>query len=282
MRAIATSALLVLAAAPLAAQQQNPFARLGSSVRSAHVVYDVLKDGKPVPGARAELGVSGDRLGFETVLPLPGQAEPMRLFRLEAGDTVYRQSGGPGEAEASLRRHLAAAYEQLSTSERERLRENAELFERSGEAGASELELLLTEPAGTETIAGQTCQVIRTGDQTVCTLPGSPGIALRGPVAGLQLVARSVTLNGPVPDALVTVPKGVRWRRVEGWDYGEFATSVWSMTRESDPAEVAPATLASEALRWLASPEAAELLGEYAGDEAMEDEPEADDAVADE
>lgn len=277
-RVFAASALIVLTAAPLAAQEQNPFARTASSIRTAHVVYDVLKDGKPVANARAELGISGDRLGFQTVLPLPGQAEPMRLFRLEAGDTVYLQSGGPGEAELSLRRHLAAAYEKLSAAERRRLRENAKLFQETGEQGASELDVLTAERTGTETIAGQTCEVRRTGGQTVCVLPGSPGVALRGPVGGLELVARSVTLNGAVPEHLVNVPKGVRWRRVDGLDYGEFAQSVWGMTRDSDPAEVAPATLATEALRWLASADAAEMLAEYAGggeDEPVEDEEDA-------
>jgi hypothetical protein len=91
------------------------------------------------------------------------------------------------------------------------------------------------------------------------------------------LVAKKVTLNGTIPAASGVLPKGVRWKKTEPKD-ADFITHVWALKHQSsDPSKVPPASMAKDAVRYLASAQAgAELremgVGQAQGEETGEAE----------
>jgi hypothetical protein len=83
----------------------------------------------------------------------------------------------------------------------------------------------------------------------------------------MKLTATRVSLNGKVPPALVTLPKGVRWKKERTPEDVDFVPWIWQMKKQSDPAEPGPAALAQFAVRYLASPQAASELPRMQGGE---------------
>jgi hypothetical protein len=263
----------VLLGSPLAAQG-NPFALTGGAVKTAYIVYDVSSKDKQAQGASYEIGVSPDRMMMRMVTPfeMGGKKDTARFLVVTTKDSQYTyhslgSSGSEGEVSPTLRGHLARAYAALDASGKARFRQNVKLaVQAGGSSDADAFIMLLGEKSGSETIAGHKCDVYRTGKSTACVVPNAPMVMLRWQDArqGLNLVARKVTLNGPLPPALAALPKGVSWKK-KGADDADFISNIWALKKQSDPETVAPATLSQFAVRYLASPEATTELRQMGG-----------------
>lgn len=263
----------LLAAAPLRAQE-NPFDLPSGSLKSAHIVYDLMSKGKPVPGARAEAGVSGNRWAMRTVSPFEyeGKTDTMRILMVETRDSQYTWTAtgsdrGGGMAGPTLRPHLAREYMALDAAGKARFRKNLKLLASSaaGAEGWKDVEQYtstLGDKAGSETVAGQRCDVYRTAQAQTCVLPQAPRIFLRSADKEQQVdyVAKHVTLNGPLPPSLSAIPKGIRWEKGDIYDDADFVMAIWTQKKESDPTELSPATVTRFAIRYLASPQATSEL----------------------
>ena len=267
---MAGSMLLV---APLAAQD-NPFALTGGSVKTAYIVYDVTGKDKQAAGASYEIGVAGDRMMMRMVTPFEaaGKKDTARFVVVATKDSQYTyhslgSGGAEGEVSPTLRPHLARAYASLDAAAKARFRQNAKLAtEASGSSDADAFITLIGEKSGTETIAGHKCDVYRTRKSSACVIPHAPMVMLRWQDGsqGLNLVAKKVTLNGPLPPALAALPKGVSWKK-SGPDDADFINNVWALKKQSDPEAVPPAALTQFAVRYLSSPEATAELKEMGG-----------------
>jgi hypothetical protein len=271
----------ILLGAPLAAQD-NPFALTGGAVKTAYIVYDVSSKDKQAQGASYEIGVGADRMMMRMVTPfeVAGKKDTARFLVVATKDSQYTyhslgSGGAEGEVGPTLRSHLARAYAALDGAGKARFRQNAKLAVQTG--GSSDADAYITligEKSGTETIAGHKCDVYRRGNSSACVIPQAPMVMLRWQDGkqGLNLVAKKVTLNGPLPPAMAALPKGVSWKK-KGADDADFISNVWALKKQSDPETVAPATLTQFAVRYLASPEATAELREMGGG-AGEDTPE--------
>lgn len=175
---------------------------------------------------------------------------------------------GDGKVSPTLRPHLAREYAALDAAGKARFKENVRLVFKSSELSSSsdadELIMLVGDKTGSETIAGHKCDVYKRGKTTVCMLPQAPRVMLRwtDEKQGVSIVAKKITLNGPIPAAAGLLPKGVRWKK-EPYDDADFILGIWSLKKpESDPAAVPGATLAKFAVGYLASPAATAELRE--------------------
>jgi hypothetical protein len=264
------------AAGPLAGQQ-NPFAFTSPTVKSAHIVYDMSSQGKPVPGANLELGVTADRWVMRLVSPfdMGGKKDTIRSVVVETRDSVYRYnalgSGArDGEVSASLRPHLLRGYETLDGAGKARLRENLKLVSKGSDRGSDfdQLIAMVGEKTGAETVAGQRCDVYRRGDTVACVLPQAPGVPLKWTdKQGNTIVARKVTLNGPIPPAASVLPKGVKWKPDDDYEGGDFAMGLWEHKHPDATERPTPAQVAGFAVKYLASAQAAAELKEMGGGE---------------
>jgi hypothetical protein len=92
---------------------------------------------------------------------------------------------------------------------------------------------------------------------------------------GVTMVAKKVTLNGPIPPAASVFPKGVAWKKSPSPEDADFITNIWAFKKQADPTGVPAATVAQFAVRYLASAEAAPELRAMQGDpsEGSEDNP---------
>ncbi|HEX6433687.1 MAG TPA: hypothetical protein VFZ87_05580 [Gemmatimonadales bacterium] len=263
----------MLLGAPLAAQD-NPFALTGGSVKTAYIVYDVSSKDKQAQGASYEIGVAADRMMMRMVTPFEaaGKKDTARFLVVATKDSQYSyhsigSAGAEGEVSPTLRAHLGRAYAALDAAGKARFRQNAKLAaETSGSNDADAYITLIGEKGGTETIAGHRCDVYRTRKSSACVIPNAPMVMLRWQDGsqGLNLVAKKVSLNGPLPPALAALPKGVSWKKT-GPDDAEFISNVWALKKQTDPEKVPPATLSQFAVRYLASPEATKELREMSG-----------------
>ena len=277
------AAILALLLPGSLAAQDNPFALTGGSVKTAYIVYDVIAQ-KQQPGATPtyEMGVAADHVIIKMVMPfeMGGKKDTVRSLVVTTRDSqyTYNKMGGQqeGEVSATLRPHLAREYAALDAAGKARFRENIKLATQLG--GGSDADAFITlfgERTGSETIAGHKCDVYKAKESTACVMPGAPMVMLRwvDPSQGMTMVAKKVTLNGPMPPAMGVLPKGVRWKKTEPKD-ADFITDVWSLKNQtSDPSNVAAATMAKDAVRYLASAQAgAELREMGAGQETGEAE----------
>jgi hypothetical protein len=278
----------MLLGVPLAAQD-NPFAITGGSVKTAYIVYDVTSKDKQAQGASYEIGVAPDRMMMRMVTPFEaaGKKDTARFLVVATKDSQYTyhslgSAGAEGEVSPTLRGHLARAYATLDAGAKARFRQNAKLaVEASGSSDADAFITLIGEKSGTETIAGHKCDVYRTRKSSACVIPGAPMVMLRWQDGnqGLNLVAKKVTFNGPIPPALAALPKGVTWKK-SGPDDADFISNVWSLKKQSDPEKVPSVTLTQFAVRYLASPEATAELREM-GSGVAEAPPETGEAESD-
>ena len=254
---------LLVAASPLAAQE-NPFAFTGGSVKTAYIVYDVISKEKQTQGSTFELGVAPDRWIMRTVSPFEyaGKKDTMRVLAVTTRDSQYTLTamGGQREGEAGplMRPYLAREYAALSSAAKGRFRENLKLAVETG--GSSDVEqyiTLLGDKAGTETVAGHKCDVYKTKKATACVLPQAPGVMLRWTNNDdkVNLVAKKVTINGPIPPALSVLPKGMKWKKKEA-DDADFLLNVWALKKQAEPTAVSAADVAKFAVGYLASAEA--------------------------
>src|SRR4051794_8492940 len=276
------AAILALLLPGSLAAQDNPFALTGGSVKTAYIVYDVSAQ-KHQPGAAPtyEMGVAADRVIMKMVMPFEagGKKDTLRSYVLATRDSqyTYNKMGGQqeGEVSATLRPHLAREYAALDASGKARFRENIKLAtELGGGSDADAFVTLFGEKAGSETIAGHKCDVYKMKKGSACVMPGAPMVMLRwvDPSQGLTLVAKKVTLNGPLPPASGVLPKGVKWQKTEPKD-ADFVTNVWALKNQSsDPTKVPPATMAKDAVRYLASAQASAELKEMGAGQAQDEE----------
>jgi hypothetical protein len=281
---------LLLAASPLAAQV-NPFAFTGGSVKTAYIVYDIVSEQPQTQGATFELGVAPDRWIMRTVTPfeVAGKKDTMRVLAVTTRDSQYTVSamGGQrdGEAGPLMRPHLAREYAALSSAAKARFRENLRLAVQTG--GSSDVEqyiTLLGDKAGSETVAGHKCDVYKTKKATACVLPQAPGVMLRwaNNEDKVNLVAKKVTINGPIPPALSVLPKGLKWKPKEA-DDADFLMNVWALKKQAEPEGVSPAAVTKFAVGYLASAEATtelRAMTDQSGDseDAPDDEAEANES----
>jgi hypothetical protein len=258
-----------LVSMPVAAQD-NPFALTGGSVKSAYIVYQVTSKDPNAQAASYEIGVTSDRFIVRMVTPfeLAGKKDTLRLVVLSTPDSQYTYSNMGGEQEGQvsplLRPHLARAYAGLDAAAKARFRENVKLATVS--TGATDTDGLITlvgNKSGSETIAGHKCDVYKTGTSSACVVPQAPMVMLRWQdnKQGLNLIAKRVVLNGPLPSALAMLPKGIKWVK-QAPDDADFITNVWSLKKQTDPASVPPATLTRFGVGYLASPQATAELRE--------------------
>jgi hypothetical protein len=264
------------------AGQDNPFALTGGSVKTAYIVYEVSAQ-KQQPGATAtyEMGVAADRMIMKMVTPfeMGGKKDTMHFVAVSTRDSQYTYTqmaaGREGEASATLRPHLAREYAALDAAAKARFRENVKLAtELGGGSDADAFVTLFGEKAGSETIAGQKCDVYKMKKGSACVMPGAPMVMLRwvDPSQGVTLVAKKVTLNGTISAASGVLPKGVRWKKTEPKD-ADFITHVWALKHQSsDPSKVPPASMAKDAVRYLASAQAGAELREMGAGQAQGEE----------
>jgi hypothetical protein len=252
-------------------------------VKSAHITYDGSSKGKPVPGSKVELGVTGQSLAMRMTLPLEigGEKGTLNVLFVENRDSMYKWTDGDGSVNRSLRSFLAKEYDALDGAAKARLRENLKLTD-AVEDDAFGMPSFLGEKTGSQTIAGHRCDVYRAGKTTTCVLSQAVMIPLSmTDEQGLTWVATKVTLNGALPPATSVLPKGVRWKKERDFEGGDFAVEIWTQKKETDPTSATPAAIAQFAIRYLASPQAASELRERrgpAGEETGEAEDPADEA----
>jgi hypothetical protein len=258
----------LLFAAPLAAQD-NPFAFTGGGVKTAYIVYDVTSSKQQTTGSRYEIGVAPDRWIMRMVTPLEfaGKKDTLRVWAVTTRDSQYTYNAmgaQPAEAEvnATLRPHLGRAYAALDGAGKARFRENAKLAAQKG--GSSDAEAYITlvgQKTGSETIVGHKCDVYKAGKATACVVPGAPMVMLRwsNEKDGVNLMAKKVTLNGPIPSGLGLLPKGAKWKKGPA-DDADFITNIWELKKQSDPSTVPAATVSQYVVRYLASPGASAEL----------------------
>ncbi|HKH84285.1 MAG TPA: hypothetical protein VKA25_11410 [Gemmatimonadales bacterium] len=132
---------------------------------------------------------------------------------------------------------------------------------------------LTRDKVGSETIAGHKCDVYKLKKTSACIIPGAPMVMLRwdDQKDGTTLVARKVTLNGPIPTVASVLPKGVKWKKKPA-DDADFIAGIWAMKKQSDPEAVAVPQLAKFGVSYLASPGAAAELWEMSSGSSDGDE----------
>lgn len=257
-RLVATG--ILMAAGPLAAQD-NPFAFTGGAVKTAYIVYDVISKEKQGQGYGFEIGVAPDRWIMRTVslIDMGGKKDTLRILAVTTRDSQYTVTSMTGQrsAEASplMRPHLAREYAALDAAAKSRFRQNLKLAVETG--GSSDADMYMTligDKVGAEAVAGHKCDVYKTKKATACVLPQAPGVMLRwaDDKQGVNVVAKKVTLNGPIPPALSVLPKGVQWEQ-KSFDDADFVMNVWALKKQTDPEGVSPASVAQFAVRYLAS-----------------------------
>lgn len=264
----------LLLAAPLAGQE-NPFAFTGGSVKSAYIVYDWVSKGKAMPGATLESGVAPDRWIVRTTMPfeVAGKKDIMRMLAITTRDSQYKYNTmgtqrGDGEVSPTLRPHLAREYAALDAGGKARFKENLKLATDDNSSASGDMDAFVTltgDKVGSETIAGHKCDVYqRKGSFTACIMPNAPMVMLKWSDESMTLVAKKVTLNGPIPTVASLLPKGVRWKK-KPVDDADFIVGIWTLKKQTDPETVPAAQLAKFAVGYLASPGAAAELREMSG-----------------
>ncbi|MBA3443620.1 MAG: hypothetical protein H0T58_02030 [Gemmatimonadales bacterium] len=284
----------LLLAGPLAGQD-NPFAFTGGSVKSAYIVYDLVSKGKAVEGATWESGVAPDRWIIRTSMPLDiaGKKDVAHGLAITTRDSLYKYNTmgsqrGQGEVSPTMRFHLGREYAALDAGGKSRFKENLKLATSGNSAADSDMDAFVTltgDKVGSETVAGHKCDVYkRKGGFTACVMPNAPMVMLKwsDEKDGMTLVAKKVTLNGPIPTVASVLPKGVRWKK-EPVDDADFIVGIWAMKKQTDPSAVPAAQLAKFGVGYLASPAATAEIREMSGgggedepapeDESGEDEP---------
>ncbi len=283
----------VLMAASPSAAQDNPFAFTGGAVKSAYIVYDLKNKEGAVQGATWESGVAPDRWIVRLVMPvdLGGKKDTMRSLVIVTRDSQYKYNtmgsqGGEGEVSPTLRFHLAREYAALDAGGKARFKENLRLGTAADNSSASDdMDAFITltgDKVGSETVAGHKCDVYKRKTFTACVMPRAPMVMLRwsDTKQGMNLVARKVTLNGPIPTVASLRPKAVRWKKTP-YDDADFILGLWTLKKESDPSAVPGATLARFAVKYLASPGTAAELREMSGGGEEEEEAPAEDPAED-
>jgi hypothetical protein len=271
----------LMAASPLAAQD-NPFAFTGGSVKTAYIVYDFKTKGSETAGATYESGVAPDRWIIRMVMPvdLGGKKDTLRSLAITTRDSQYKYNTlgsqpSDGEVSPTLRFHLAREYAALDAGGKARFKENLKLGTADNSSAADDMDALVMltgEKVGSETVAGHKCDVYKRKGFTACVVPHAPMVMLRwsDERQGLTLVAKKVTLNGPIPSLASLRPKGVRMQK-KPYDDADFILGIWTLKKQSDPSSVPAASLASFAVKYLASPGAAAELREMSGGSGEEE-----------
>ncbi|HJR17760.1 MAG TPA: hypothetical protein VJ808_12985 [Gemmatimonadales bacterium] len=219
-----------------------------------------------------------------TPFELAGKKDTMRMLAVTTRDSQYTYNAmgtqrGEGEVSPTLRHHLAREYAALEGPAKARFKENVRLLVRTPDFGSSDSDsdafiTLTGDKTGSATVAGHKCDVYKRDRVTACVLPNAPMVMLRwsNEKDGVTMVAKKVTLNGPVPPATSVLPKGVQWKK-GGYDDADFVLGIWALKKQADPESVPAKQLTRFAVSYLASPAAtAELREMSAGAEQGEAE----------
>jgi hypothetical protein len=231
-----------------------------------------------------ELGVAPDRwiMRMTTPFEIAGKKDTLRALAVTTRDSQYSYNqmgseGTQGEVSATLRPHLAREYAALNASGKARFRENVKLVTKAEELGSNDdpgsLITLTGDKTGSETIGGHKCDVYKHGKVTACVMPQAPMVMLRwnDENQGLNMVARKITLNGPVPPAASVLPKGVKWTK-KAYDDADFILGIWTLKKQTDPEAVPAAQLAKFGVGYLASAAATAELREMSQGMGEEEE----------
>lgn len=292
MRRIFVVASGVLMAASPSAAQDNPFAFTGGSVKSAYIVYDLRSKEGAVQGATWESGVAPDRWIVRMTLPvdLGGKKDTMRSLVIVTRDSQYKYNTmglqrGDGEVSPTLRFHLAREYAALDAGGKARFKENLRSGTADNSSASDDMDafiLLTGDKVGSETVAGHKCDVYKRKTFTACVMPHAPMVMLKwsDTKQNMNLVAKKVTLNGPIPTVASLRPKAVRWKKTP-YDDADFILALWTFKKESDPSAVPGATLARFGVKYLASRGTAAELREMSGGGEEEEEAPAEDLAED-
>jgi len=270
---------VLMAASPLAAQE-NPFAFTGGKVKSAYIVYDLVSNEKQPKGSSFEIGVGVDRMIVRAKYPLDlgGKKDTIGIIAVTTRDSQYTvtsmEGKRDGEVSPLMRPHLAREYAALNAAAKGRFRENLKLaIQTGGSSDAEQYITLVGDKTGSETVAGHKCDVYKAKTVTVCVMPQAPGVMLKwaSKENGVDMVARKVTLNGPIPPPASVLPKGLKWRK-KAVDDADFISNVWALKKQTDPEAVPAAAQAQFAVRYLATPEATTELRAMQPDPSSSDE----------
>ena len=266
---------ILLAASPLAAQD-NPFAFTGGSVKTAYIVYELMNKEGAVQGTTWESGVAQDRWIMRMVMPvdLGGKKDTMRSLIITTRDSQYKYNtmgsqGSDAEVSPTLRFHLAREYAALDAAGKARFKENLKLGTADNSSASDDMDafiMLTGDKVGSETVAGHKCDVYKRKTFTACVMPQAPMVMLKwsDQKQNINLVAKKVTLNGPVPTVASVRPKAIQWKK-GSYDDADFIMGIWTLKKQTDPETVPAATLAQFAVKYLASPGASAELQEMSG-----------------
>jgi len=241
MRYVLGLVAVMALSAPLLAQV-NPFRPAGGGVQSAVIAYTLSGS---ISGTE-ELTLDGDRMARRgtTSMKMFGKTVTSESLELMTHDSVYSVdlAKKTGFAMPNYAPYLADEYDHLPGKQKKHLQQNLELAAQTlGQAFGMGNIAQANQVVGQETVAGETCEVRKFGDWSVCALARDPRIALKtsGEIVCMEMntVAMSAAINQGAPAAKFAVPAGVKW-----------ATPDTSLSRD-------PKATAKEMLRMLSSEE---------------------------
>jgi len=208
--------VVLFAATSSLAAQVNPFKPSGRSVKSAVIAYTV----SGAMSGTEELALDGDRMARRgaTSMKMFGRTVTSETLTLTTRDSVYSVdlTKKTGFAMPNYGPFLADEYDRLSGKQKKQLQQNLELAAQTlGQAFGLGSIAQANQVAGQETVAGQTCDVRKFGDWSVCALAADPSITLRtsGEIMCMELntVATSATINQGASADKLAMPSGVVW-----------------------------------------------------------------------
>lgn len=255
-RPFLAAAALVLAAAPLAAQD-NPFTPADGPVRDARVAYALSAGGQQIIG-RADLLHSGSKWALSIAIRDSLSGDTLKSWALLTQDSVYRwQAFGDasaGSRSASFRAHLARAFSELTPAQKAAAIRGIRAIPPGAAAALELLPNAIGTRAGTAEVAGHRCVVWRVGRERYCALEQSPEIVLQwfGRADIVTLTATSVSFE-PLADGGFEPPEGAKFTPEPGLEGIEFFHSLFDEENERDSATISPMELARWSLRFLGS-----------------------------
>jgi hypothetical protein len=215
MRYVLAFVATVAVSAPLAAQV-NPFKPGGGAVHSAVIAYTLSGS---LSGTE-ELALDGDRMvrRGSTSMRVFGRTVTSESVVLSTHDSVYSVdlTKKTGFVLPNYGPYLADEYDRLSGKQKKQLQQNLELAAQTmGQAFGMGNIAQANQAVGQETVAGQTCDLRKFGDWSVCALAADPRITLKasGEIMCMEMntVASSATINQGVPADEFALPAGVSW-----------------------------------------------------------------------
>ena len=273
--ALAAGASLVV---PGVTAQANPWAIDIGSYRSVSVTWQgagnieaggrVLGSGRTTGQALFAPGAM--RTTFTIATTIQGQSHGGTVWGVISGDTEARDNGTDTvTVEPSFRVLLGREFEALAPDARAKVLANLRALGGVAEDELDAMPSAFGEKTGSATVAGQTCDVYTTGDQSTCVLPQAPAVMVRFRTGegNYDLSATEIKFNVPVPPDAFAYPRGKRVERLTAEDVmGERRWALDAYAEGNDGAEPPDlATLAKYVVRYLSTADLSEDAGEEPG-----------------